>query len=355
MLTMAFMHAQAPLGSMVKGTGVFMPLYGAAKPKQAPSDNDSGRKRPDTSVSSCIHNRSDAASNSNWSWGPTQPSPFAAQFPRCTSNAVDGGYLVAMDAPVNGMNPGLPQMQPMSLQGQQLPSPAMSLCSGGDLDIMAAASQSSFTSSTSSMLFAPLFASDSFVTEDGCLTPCFSTIGSAGGPFLDAAPGPQALPWNAGGLATQQQQQQAVLLPQVCEPLLPSGCVGLAPEQQDMMLLQQQEAEVDAAINNLLSLRQQLTAIRQHNLPPAAPPAAAASLAPVATLLQPPQQLPVCVAPALPVSCATAALAARMAPAGSSLTTHSPTQPAAVPPPPQVQQVNVMQLQPQLAQLLALL
>lgn len=158
------------------------------------------------------------------------------------------------------------------LQQLQMPHP---ICSGtGTLS-----ANSSFTSGASSP-FAQFSAADSFVlspcvSRDNSFTACGLT---SQGPFV-SSPG-----LTCAGTATVTAPQQ-----------LTTGCVGTnSTIDQELLLLQQQEAEVDAAITDLLNLRQQLTAMRQPAQLPAAPahaPALAASMA-----------------PALPVSLATAAL-----------------------------------------------
>jgi hypothetical protein len=142
---------------------------------------------------------------------------------------------------------------------QQLPSPSPSgsyaLSSGG-----------SFTSTLSSPFV-------SFSAAQGYpLSPCNSTSFS---PFSSSGPTFQGPCISETNLAPAQQQ-------------LGPGVLG-DQDLAELLLLQQQEAEVDAAIQNLLGLRQQLTAMRQ----PAIIPAAPASLAPTC---------------GLPVSHATAAL-----------------------------------------------
>jgi hypothetical protein len=130
--------------------------------------------------------------------------------------------------------------QPMQ---QQLPSPSgnYALSSGG-----------SFTSTVSSP-FAP-FSAPMGYPQSPCNSISCSPLNSSGSTYLG--------PWiSENNLAPAQQQ-------------LDSGVLG-DQDLAELLLLQQQEAEVDAEIQNLLSLRQQLAAVRQ----PANIPAAPASLA----------------------------------------------------------------------------
>jgi hypothetical protein len=141
------------------------------------------------------------------------------------------------------------------VQQQQLASP---FCSSSSNLLT-----SSFASSASSSPFAGDRALDSF-----SLTPCNSgSCCVSPGPFVcDAASlAPAAVP-----LVCQQPAQQVVAV----TPMMLAGA-GTGVIGQDLLLLQQQEAEVDAAISDLLSLRQQLSAMRQAPAPVATPSCAA--------------------------------------------------------------------------------
>lgn len=141
-------------------------------------------------------------------------------------------------------------------QQQQLASP---FCSSSSNNLLT----SSFASSASSSPFAGDRALDSF-----SLTPCNSgSCCVSPGPFVcDAASlAPAGVP-----LVCQQPAQQVVAV----TPMMLAGA-GAGVVGQDLLLLQQQEAEVDAAINDILSLRQQLSTMRQVPAPVATPSCAA--------------------------------------------------------------------------------
>lgn len=127
---------------------------------------------------------------------------------------------------------------------QQLASP---FCSSSSTLL-----NSSFTSNGSSSPFAGDYACDSF-----SLTPCNSgsCCASQGSFVCDAASLAPAVP-----MVCQQPPQQVLAV----TPMMFAGAGVIG---QDVLLLQQQEAEVDAAISDLLSLRQQLSARRQQPAP----------------------------------------------------------------------------------------
>lgn len=136
----------------------------------------------------------------------------------------------------------MPQLVILQHQ-QQLASP---FCSSSTL------LNSSFTSNASSSPFAGDYAGDSF-----SLTPCNSgsCCASQGSFVCDAANLGPAVP-----MVCQQPPQQVLAV----TPMMVAGAGVIG---QDLLLLQQQEAEVDAAISDLLSLRQQLSARRQQPAP----------------------------------------------------------------------------------------
>jgi hypothetical protein len=160
----------------------------------------------------------------------------------------------------------------------QLPSPAASFCSSGSL----------------------LDSSGSFAALSGAeglpLSPChsgsnaFSPLGALPGPFVGAP----------ASLAPPQQQYYAVT---------GRGCFDT--QAQNLTLLEQQQAEIDAALVNLITLKQQLAAAaapqqQQQQVFLAAPPALSVSAATAALG----QQLPVPAAPCSPPS--PAAVAAQL-------------------------------------------
>jgi hypothetical protein len=127
------------------------------------------------------------------------------------------------------------------------------------------------------------------------LSPChsgsnvFSPLGALPGPFVGAP----------ASLAPPQQQYYAV-----------AGCGCFDTQAQNLALLEQQQAEIDAALVNLITLKQQLAAAaapqQQQQVFLAAPPALSVSAANTALG----QQLPVPAAPCSPPS--PAAVAAQL-------------------------------------------
>lgn len=253
------------------GTGFYFPRTLSSVTEQTESTRNFSPARSSGSTSSCTspgrRSRSDGL-------GPNR-SPAAVALHRqlmlqraIKAAAADSCSNINTAAAIMDP-PGLHQPVPL-----QLPGPAPSFCSSGSL----------FDSSGS-------FAA--FTGAEGLpLSPChsgsnaFSPLGAVPGPFVSAP----------ASLAPPQQQYYAV-----------TGRNCFDAQAQNLALLDQQEAEINAALMNLITLKQQLAAAatpQQQQVFLAAPPALPVSAVTAALG----QQLPVAAAPCSPPSPAAAQL-----------------------------------------------
>jgi hypothetical protein len=163
-------------------------------------------------------------------------------------------------------------MQELALQQSNIPSPEMY----PDWMLSSASPYSSFSASSSSV------STDTPLSESCSLGPCYS---------------------NSSSMTSSSQYpiQSLALGYPVSTPLQRYNLAqAVDQEVQEMQMLQQQEAEVDAAIRNLLALRQQLAGMMTPAAAPAPPAVLAPPMSPPAPLFSGPTS----------VSRATAALAA---------------------------------------------
>ena len=217
---------------MCRGTGVFIPAY-AAQAKQC-AEGEAFEDSATNNKHSSKRRSADRSRSHNSSFRAAASHQQVINGPLHAYSSVSGTAAGAITTA-----PCMPDQQMDQLCLQQLPSPAPSLCSSSDLDILAAASDARFTSSCSSLL-APGFSSPFAAypaAEDVATSPC-STSSAAAIFNVDLA-----------------------------------AATPTASDLTQLLLLEQQEAEVDAAIFNLIALKQQLAAIQQQPILPALPTA----------------------------------------------------------------------------------